>query len=289
MRPIWKGQISFGLINIPIELYSADKSRSVQFKLLDNRNHAKIHYERINEETGEQVPWDEIVKAYEVPHKGYVILNDNDFKQAAIENTQAFEIEDFIDKKNLSCLFFEKPYYLVPAKRAQKGYVLLREVLKKTEKIAIGKVIIRSRQYLAALLPLGEVLVLNLLRFADEVKSTEDLNIPTGDIKGYKISEKEMEMAQQLVESMTVDWDPEKYHDDYRDSLMKWIEKKAKLGNIPFPAKPKEEERKSAEVVDFMSLLKKSIKKTEPKKQKKQSVSRSSRAQSATRKRAKKQ
>ncbi|MBA2654673.1 MAG: Ku protein [Gammaproteobacteria bacterium] len=260
MRPIWKGQISFGLINIPVELYSAAKKTDLQFKLLDSRNKAKVRYERVNEKTGRDVPWSEIVKAYEVDKKNYVILEEEDFKNAAIENTQTFEIEDFIDRKSLDCTYFEKPYYLVPTQRSEKGYVLLREVLKKKEEVAIGKVIIRTRQYLAALLPHDDVLMLNILRFAEELRDTTGLNVPKGGIKEYKITAKEVEMAEKLVESMTVKWNPKKYHDNYRDALMAWIKKKAKHGHIPMPAK-QEEEGKSAEIVDFMELLKKSIKK----------------------------
>lgn len=269
MRPIWKGQISFGLINIPIELYSAEKRSELHFKLLDSRNKAKVRYERINEETGEEVPWNEVVKAYELSKKNYVVLEEEDFQHAAIENTQTFEIEDFVARKSVDCSYFEKPYYLAPLKRGEKGYVLLREVLKKTEKVAIGKVVIRTRQYLAVLMVHDDVLILNLLRFADEIRNPAELNIPKGSIKKYKITAKEFEMADKLVESMTVDWNPEKYRDSYRESLMHWIEKKAKLGRIPISAKKTAEEGKGAEIIDFMDLLKKSLKKDETKKPKK--------------------
>lgn len=259
MRPLWKGQISFGLINIPIELYSAEKKKEIQFKLLDSRNNAKIHYERINEKTGETVPWNNIVKAYELSKKNYVILDENDFNQAAIENTQTFEIEDFVEQKSIDCSLFEKPYFLVPTKNAQKGYVLLREILKKTGKVAIGKVVIRTRQYLAALLPKENILLLNVMRFADEIRDVSELAIPKGDLKEYKISKKEFDMAEKLVESMTAKWDPTKYSDDYKESLMKWIEKKAKQDNIPLPAAKPEIHKDN--VVDFMELLKKSLQK----------------------------
>lgn len=289
MRPIWKGQISFGLINIPIELYSAVKNSDLQFKLLDSRNKAKIKYERVNEETGDEVPWNEIVKAYEYKKKNYVVLEEEDFKRASLENTQTFEIEDFIERKNLDCTYFEKPYYLVPTKHAEKGYVLLREILKKSEKAAIGKVVIRTRQYLAVLIPHGDVLVLNLLRFAQEIRGTSELNIPKGGIKEYKITSKELDMAEKLVESMTVKWDPKKYHDDYRESLMKFIEKKAKQGNISLPPQPTEEEEpKSAEIIDFMDLLKKSLKKKEPKAKKESKSSAKKTSKTTSKRRARK-
>jgi DNA end-binding protein Ku len=261
MRPIWKGQISFGLINIPILLYSAEKPKEVKFSLLDNRNKAKIHYERINDETGEEVPWNDIVKGYEYSKNNYVVMEDKDFEQAAIENTQTFEIQDFIESKSIDCTYFEKPYYLVPTKTAQKGYVLLREVLQRTNRVAIGKVVIRTRQYLGALLPKDDILILNTMRFSEEIKDIAGLDIPKGNIEHYKISPKEFDMAEKLVESMTVKWQPEKYVDDYTESLMKWIDKKVKLGHIPISPGAKEEPSKGGEIVDFMDLLKKSLQK----------------------------
>jgi DNA end-binding protein Ku len=260
MRPIWKGQIAFGLINIPIQLYAAQKKTELSFKLVDSRNKAKIRYERINEETGKEVPWNEIVKAYEVKNKGLIILKEDDFKAAAVENTQTFEIEDFVNRDDVETIYFEKPYYLVPMKQGQKGYVLLRQVLQKTKKAAIGKVVIHTRQYLAMLLPQGEALVLNLLRFASELRSASDLDIPRGNIKNYKISPREVAMAEQLVSSMSVTWNPKKYHDEYKDALLSWIKKKARLGHIPLPKETEEQKPKGAQVIDFMELLKKSLK-----------------------------
>src|SRR5262249_4972629 len=154
-----------------------------------------------------------------------------------VESSQTFEIEDFVEADSLDYKFFEKPYYLAPGKRGEKGYVLLREILKRSNKIAIGKVVIRTRQYLAALLPQNNVLILNLLRFAQELRSSADLNIPKGTLKDYKISSKEIEMAERLVDSMTVKWQPKKYQDDYREKMLKWIAQKAKLGKIPMPKK----------------------------------------------------
>jgi DNA end-binding protein Ku len=266
MRPIWKGQISFGLINIPIELFTAEKRKDLQFKLLDKRNKAKIRYERVNEKTGKEVPWDEVVKAYEIKKKGYIVVSEEELKRAAVENTQTFEIEDFVDRSEIESAYYEKPYFLVPTKQGKKGYVLLREVLEKTQKAAIGKVVIRTKQYLAAVLTSGDVLMLNLMRFGDELKSASDFDIPKGSVKEYKITYKEIEMGEQLVASMSVKWNPKKYTDTYHDTLMKYIEKKAKLGKIPLPPKHEEEKAKGGEVIDFMELLKKSLTKKEPKK-----------------------
>lgn len=282
MRPIWKGQISFGLINIPVELFTAEKRNDLQFKLLDKRNKAKIKYERVNEETGKEVPWDEVVKAYEIKKKGYIVVSEEELKRAAIENTQTFEIVDFVDREEISTAYYEKPYFLVPTKQAKKGYALLREVLDRSNKVAIGTVVIRTKQYLAALLVDGDALMLNLMRFGDELKSAADFDIPSGSLKNYKISEKEFEMAKQLVDSMSVKWNPKKYHNTYREEVMKYIEKKAKTGKIPLPAKEEERPEKGAEVIDFMELLKKSLKKDEPKR--KTSTRKKTRAKTTTRK-----
>lgn len=258
-RPIWKGNISFGLVNIPITLYSAEKTYDLHFKLLDSRNRARIHYERINDVTGTEVPWDEVVKAYEYDKGNYVILKDEDFKKAAPEHSQTIEIKDFVEQKSLDPLYFEKPYYLVPDKHAEKGFVLLRETLRRSKKIGIAKVVIRTREYLAALIPYQNALILNVLRFDQELRKPEEFELPKADIKKYKLSEKEIVMAENLVKSMTSKWNPKKYHDEYRDLLMSWIEKKLH-GKTVSPPKGKVKERKeSAKVIDFMSLLKKSI------------------------------
>jgi DNA end-binding protein Ku len=159
-RPIWNGNISFGLVNIPITLFSAEKKSELHFKLLDKRNRSGIRYERVNEDTGEAVPLDQIVKGYEYDPGDYVLLTDEDFKKAAVEATQSIEIADFVDLSSIEYTYFEKPYYVVPGKKADKGYVLLREVLKRTGKVAISKVVIHSRQYLSALIPQENALIL---------------------------------------------------------------------------------------------------------------------------------
>ncbi len=259
-RPIWKGHISFGLISIPVSLYSAEQRSDVHFKLLDSRNHAHIRYERVNELTGEEVPWQEIVKAFEYDNGNYVILDEKELKKAEIENSQDIALMDFIDKKSLDSIYFEKPYYLVPNKSGEKGYVLLKEILKRTNKIGIAKVTIRSRQYLAALMPYATGLMLNLMRFAQEIRPIEEYEFPDEDLKKYKITAKEIDMAEQLVNSMTSKWNPKQYHDEYRDMLMKWIEKKAHGGKaVTAPSAEQPEPPKGGKVIDFMSLLKKSI------------------------------
>lgn len=258
-RPIWQGNITFGLINIPVALYSAEKRVSIHFNLLDSRDHAHIRYERVNEITGEEVPWDQIVKAYEFKDGNYVILKEKELKKAEIENSQSVEIEDFIDQKSLDCLYFEKPYYLVPVKSGLKAYVLLRETLKKTKKVGIAKVVIRTKQYLAVVMPYDNSLLLNLLRFAQELKNPSEFDIPKQTISKYKISAKEIEMAERVVASMTAKWNPKKYHDEHRDKLMEWIKRKMKKEPITVPEK--EEPKETAKIIDLMQLLKKSVKK----------------------------
>jgi DNA end-binding protein Ku len=264
-RPIWKGHITFGLVNIPVVLHSAVTQFDLHFRLLDSRNHARVRYERINEETGEEVPWQDIVKGYEYEEGRYVVLGDDDFEKVAVEVNKAVEIESFVDGKEIGYVYFDKPYYLVPDKKGEKGYVLLREVLRRSKKVGIAKVVIRTRQYLAALLPEGNVLVLDLLRFQQEIRNTAELEIPGHNIKSYKISEKELALAQQLVDSMSTDWKPNQFHDEYRDALMKWIEKKAKSAGHPVSA-PRQKEAKGGrgKVIDMMGLLKKSVQRAQP-------------------------
>lgn len=259
-RPIWKGHISFGLVNIPVVLEPAERRADLHFRLLDSRDQARIRYERVNEETGEEVPWNEIVRGYEYAGGNYVLLTDEDFERVAVEASKTVEIEDFIDAADIDLRYFDKPYYLTPDRRGEKGYVLLRETLRQTGKAAVAKVVIRKRQYIAAVTPHAEALVLMLLRFKQEVRPLQELELPREDLKAYKISPKEMEMAQQLVESMSGDWNPEKYHDEYRDALLEWIEKKAKSGQrTARPPAGQEEEEAPQEVVNIMDLLKKSV------------------------------
>jgi DNA end-binding protein Ku len=265
-RPIWKGHITFGLVNIPVVVHSGEKQFDLHFRLLDSRNQARVRYERVNEETGEEVPWQDIVKGFEYEEGRYVILNDADFEKVAVEVNKSVEIENFVDGKEIDYVHFDKPYYLVPDKKGEKGYVLLREVLRRSGKVGIAKVVIRTRQYLAALLPQANVLVLELLRFHQEIRDVKELDVPDGSVKSYKISEKELTLAQQLVESMSTTWEPQRYHDEYRDALMKWIEKKSKMSQSrkSQPATIKKEKSETGKVIDIMALLKKSVQKAQP-------------------------
>jgi DNA end-binding protein Ku len=259
-RAIWKGTISFGLVNVPIALYPAERRADLHFTLLDARNKAHVRYQRVNEVTGEEVPWDEVVKAYEYQDGDYVVIEDEEFKRVAVEATQTIDIEDFVEEDEIDYMYFDKPYYLVPDKKGEKAYVLMRETLKRTRKVGIAKVVIRARQYLAALMPQGNALVLDLLRFQYELRDVSEYEFPEKSLDEYNISNKEIDMAEKLVETMASKWEPEKYRDEYRDALMEYIERKAKAGEkaVPAEAEPVPAEKRG-EIIDIMDLLKKSV------------------------------
>jgi DNA end-binding protein Ku len=258
-RPTWKGNISFGLVNIPVSLFPGEKRTDLSFRLLDSKNQARIRYERVNEVTGEEVPWDRIVKAYEFEDGNYVMLTEEDFERAAVEQTKSVDIEDFVDAQDIPIPFFDKPYYLVPAKQGQKAYVLLREALKKTGKVGIAKVVIRTRQYLAAVVPQGDALLMCVLRFANEIRKPGEFELPEGDVADFKVNDKEIALAEQLIASMTSKWKPDTYHDDYSEKLHEWIMQKAESdGHMP-AAEPVEEKKPAGKIIDIMDLLKRSM------------------------------
>jgi DNA end-binding protein Ku len=260
-RPIWSGTLSFGLLNIPVQLMSGEKRTDLSFRMLDARNKSPIRYERVNAETGEEVPWKDIVKAYEYDKGNYVVLEKEDIRSAAPESHDAVEVETFVDAAAIGPQYFEKPYVLVPAKKAEKGYVLLRETLSKTGKIGIARVVIRSREHLCAVMPQGDALMLMMMRYPQELVDVEDYNIPAGKHSDYRITERELDMAQALISSMESDWKPDEYKDEFRSRLQKVIEKriKAKGGTVPKPDEETLHEEATTNVVDFMSLLQKSI------------------------------
>lgn len=259
-RPIWKGHISFGLVNIPVTLYSAEQTHELSFKMVDSRNNAGIKYQRINEVTGEEVPWDAIVKGYEYEDGEYVLLGDADFASAKPEATQSVDIEHFVPIEDVPPEFFEKPYFIVPARRSEKPYALLREALKESGCAGIAKVVIRTKQSLAAIMVRGRMLVLELLRFPHELREAPEDKVPSTDLSDLKISEKELELAGQLIESMRSDWKPESYKDDYENALLEWIDKKIQKGETaPVKHVERAEEEEGGEVIDMMALLKKSM------------------------------
>lgn len=261
-RPIWTGIISFGLLNVPVSLYTAEKRTDLHFRMLDQRDHHPIRYERVNAETGQQVPWNKIVKAFEYEKGNFVIIDESDMNDLAPEGKETIDIESFVPADELNPMYYEKPYYLVPGKKAEKGYVLLRETLKRTGRVGLGHVIIRTRRYLSIVQPVQDALVLNLLRFDQELVPSDEFDFPGEDLKGLRISEKELDMARQLVDSMADEWQPERYHDDYRERLHAMIERRlsSKENLVKTREKPEAAEANTAtNVVDFMALLKKSL------------------------------
>jgi len=254
-RGLWKGAISFGLVNVPVELFAAEKRASeLDLTMLDKRDFAPVGYKRYNKASGKDVAWGDVVKGYEYEHGKYVVLSDEDFRRANVEASKTVEILSFVDLEDIPPQYFETPYYLAPGKRGEKAYALLRDTLHKAGKAGVATVVIRTRQYLAALLPQDDHLLLNTLRYADELREA-DL-----DFKEVKPSAKEMDLALRLVEDMAGKWEPEKYKDTYREDLLKRIEEKVKAGQTEEITPPsREREGKGAEVIDLMAALRKSV------------------------------
>jgi DNA end-binding protein Ku len=258
-RGLWKGAISFGLVNVPVELHSAKhRSTELDMTMLDKRDLAPVGYKRVNKSTGKEVPWDDVVKGYEYQDDKYVVLSDEDFRRANPEAAKTVDIQAFVDLVDIAPQYFETPYYLVPGKRGEKAYALLRDTLKKAGKAGIASVVIRTKQYLAALLPQDDILVLNTLRYHDELMDPSELKVPQA-----KVSQKELDMAMRLVEDMADEWKPGRYRDTFREDLLQRIEEKVKAGQTEEITEPEKERKaeRGAEVIDLMDLLKKSIEK----------------------------
>lgn len=260
-RPIWTGTLSFGLLNVPVSLMSGERRTDLQFRMLDSRDKKPIRFERVNADTGEEVPWKDIVKAFEYDKGSYVVLEEGDIKSAAPESHETVEVESFVDAAQIDPRYFEKPYLLIPGKKAEKGYVLLRETLRSTGKVGIAKVVVRTREYLCAVMPNDDALVLMILRYPQELVDPADYKLPSGKVSDYRISSKETAMAEQLIESMAGDWDPSQYHDEFRERLQGVLTKRIKEdgGTTTVEDEPAPREDASTNVVDFMSLLQKSL------------------------------
>jgi DNA end-binding protein Ku len=255
-RELWKGAIRFGLVHIPVSLHPGEQREELSFTMLDRRDLSPVGYKRVNKNTGDEVPFDQIIKGYEWEDGHYVTLEKEDFRKANVEASQTVDIIGFVDADQIPRFFYESPYYLAPGKHGDKGYALLRETLMRTHKVGIAQVVIRTRAHLAVLYPVDNLLVLNTLRYATELRSPEDLDVPK-DLQAAKVQPRELDMAERLVDDMTMKrWDPTEYHDTYRDDLLKLIEEKAK-GKVR--AAPKAKAPREAEVIDFASLLEKSL------------------------------
>lgn len=256
-RSIWKGSLSFGLVSIPVALYPAEKPEELSFHQLDRRDLGPVGYKRINKKTEKEVPWDQIVRGYEYQRGSYVVLTDQDLKRANVESTQTIDIAGFVPADQISPLYYERPYYLEPAKGGGKAYALLRDTLKRSGMAGIASVVIRTRQHLAAVLERNGVLFLETLRWSHEIRDTKDLEVP--DEKHSQASKKEAEMALQLVKGMEEKWDPRKYKDTYADDLMALIRRKVSTGKTTEIDESEPAKAKKGVVVDLMPLLKKSL------------------------------
>jgi DNA end-binding protein Ku len=252
-RAMWKGAISFGLVTIPVQLHNATRSEELKFRMLRKGDLSPINYKRVAEVDGKEVPWDEIVKGYEYEKGKYVVLNDEDFKRVDIEATESIDITDFVPLDEVNPIYFHRPYYIEPGKGGAGAYGLVRDVLLKTDKAGIAKVVIRTRQHLAAVKANRDMLVLDLMYFADELVATDQFKVPEA-----KLGKRELAMAETLVDQMTSKWDPEKYRDDYKEALMKLIDRKVESGGKELPGeKPKG--RKPTNVIDLVSVLQQSL------------------------------
>lgn len=256
-RSNWRGVISFGLVSIPVLLYPAEnKSADISFHQIDKRDNARIKYQRINSMTGKVVPWEQITRGYEYDKETTIPVPDEVLKKVAGVNARNIEIDGFIDKKDLNILKIENVYYLVPDKNGEKGYVILRDSLKTTNKLGIAKVIISTKEYLAAVMPFENALVLFLLKYDNELRKFSEFNFPEKDHKAYKISKKEMEIAKKLIKSMSSKWDAKKYVDEYQLAIHQWTEEAAK--HLPHTTM-KQRVHPSPDTINFVDLLKKSL------------------------------
>jgi len=254
MRPVWTGALTFGLVNIPVKLHSAVQSKErVSFRLLHKKDLSPIKYERVCQKEGEAVDWKDIVKGYEYTKGKFVVLTDADFKAAAIESSKTIEIIDFVKAEEIDPRYFETPYYVVPAKGGEKAYALLREAIRSTGMVGIGKITMRTNAlHLAGVKVVGDALVLEIMRFEDELVEVDEFNFPTD----AGVRPQELKMAEQLVENLYQAFDSSKYTDDYHDNLMKIIKAKMKGKKVEI-AEP--EERESTQVVDLMARLQESL------------------------------
>jgi len=261
-RGLWKGSISFGLVNIPILLENAQQEEKIHFRMIDKRDNSPVGYRQINKKTQEEITSKNIIKGYEYEKGEYVLMSDADFKKANPKATKTIDIEDFVKLDDVDPMLFDRPYYVIPQKGGEKGYVLLREVLERTGKAAVCKIVLHTVQHLAILMAKEDYIVLELLRFADEVLEIDEVSYLDASVKRTRVSDREVDVAEQLVEGMSAKWNPDKYKNTYRQDLMKLINNKLKRGTtaeVEEVEAPEEEDEKPSNVVDLTALLKKSL------------------------------
>jgi DNA end-binding protein Ku len=254
-RAIWKGTISFGLVTIPVGLFSAVASGELSFHLLDSRDFSGVHNKRVNENTGEEVPWEAIVKGFQLEDGRWVTVTDDDFAAANVKATRTIDVLGAVCEEDITVGYFDSPYYLAPEPQGAKAYALLREALRRESRVAVGQIVIRSRQRLCALVPQGDALVLEVLRYPYELRETSTLDLPSRDLAALGVTDAETALAAQLVATIQTDWNPSRYRDNYHDELLALIKRKAAGETIAVPEAPEP----VAEVVDIMDLLKRSV------------------------------
>lgn len=253
-RAIWKGSISFGLVTIPVGLHTATRREELKFRMLRKSDLSPINYKRVAEVDGKEVPWEEIVKGYEYEKGKFVVLTEEDFKRVDLEAAETIDIVDFVKLDEINPIFFNKPYYLEPQRGGAGAYALLRDVLAKTNKTGVAKVVIRNRQHLAAVKANGKMLVLEIMHFADDLVSADEFKVP----EEKQLGKREEEMAMTLVEQMTEKWDPTRYTDEYKSVLMKVIDRKIESGGKELPTE-KTAHRKATNVIDLVEVLQRSL------------------------------
>ena len=260
-RAIWKGTISFGLVNVPVELHPATQSHQLEFSMLDKRDLSPVGYRRYNKKTGAEVPWSDIVKGYEYEKDQYVVMSEEDFRRANVEQSRSVDIASFVDAASIPPQYFETPYYLVPGERSQKVYALLRETLRSTGKAGVGQVVIRTTHHLAAVIPVDAALMMITLRYANELLDAKEFEFPPLAANGAGVSAKELDLARRLVDDLADPWKPDEFEDTYNDDLMRRINEKIERGETKVLTRPEAEghEPRTAQVIDLMDLLKRSI------------------------------
>jgi DNA end-binding protein Ku len=262
-KSLWKGAISFGLVHVPVQMFSAeDRGHELDLTMLDKRDFAPIGYKRVNKDTGKEVDWDDIVKGYEYEKDRFVVLSPEDLRRANVEATQTIDIMTFVESGDVPVVYYEHPYYLTPDKGGEKVYALLREALNRSGKVGIAQVVIRARQHLVALLPMGDMIVMNTLRYPDEIRSVDDFELPRSNSRKLALQEKEIEMALALVKGMAGEFEPGQYHDTYREDVMALVQRKIKANQtrVITEAEPEEEApARGDNIVDLMALLRESI------------------------------
>jgi DNA end-binding protein Ku len=259
-RSFWKGSLSFGLVEIPVRLQPATVSHDLAFTLLDRRNFAPVGNRRYNKNTGREIEWNDVVRGYEYEPDQYVVLSDEELKSVNVKATESIEILEFVPSDSIDSVYFDTPYYVEPMKKASKSYALLRAALERTGRVGIARVVLRTRQHTAALIVRESALVLNLLRYAHELRSTDDLELP--DTKSVKLSEAELRMAERLIGEMEGAWNPDRFQDEYHDEVLALVERKVRSGQMHEVLEPEAAPKRArgrSDVVDLMPLLKQSL------------------------------